>query len=86
MKKNRLFAGMMATCILAAGLVGCGSSAAPEATKASGNAGTEAAAAAAGEGVGPWKSGDNVYVDVPAKAGGGTDLYTRYLTQAHSEV
>ena len=31
MKKNRLFAGMMATCILAAGLVGCGSSAAPEA-------------------------------------------------------
>ena len=86
MKKNRLFAGMMATCILAAGLVGCGSSAAPEATKASGNAGTEAAAAAAGEGVGPWKSGDNVYVDVPAKAGGGTDLYTRYLTQALSEV
>ena len=86
MKKNRLFVGMMATCILAAGLVGCGSSAAPEATKASGNAGTEAAAAAAGEGVGPWKSGDNVYVDVPAKAGGGTDLYTRYLTQALSEA
>ena len=85
MKKNRLFASMMATCMLAASLVGCGSSAAPEATTAAGNAGTEAAASA-GEGVGPWKSGDNVYVDVPAKAGGGTDLYTRYLTQALSEV
>ena len=85
MKKNRLFASMMATCMLAASLVGCGSSAAPEATTAAGNAGTEAAAPA-GEGVGPWKSGDNVYVDVPAKAGGGTDLYTRYLTQALSEV
>ncbi len=85
MKKNRLFASMMATCMLAASLVGCGSYAAPEATTAAGNAGTEAAAPA-GEGVGPWKSGDNVYVDVPAKAGGGTDLYTRYLTQALSEV
>lgn len=85
MKKNRLFASMMATCMLAASLVGCGSSAAPEATTAAGNAGTEAVAPA-GEGVGPWKSGDNVYVDVPAKAGGGTDLYTRYLTQALSEV
>ena len=85
MKKNRLFASMMATCMLAASLVGCGSSAAPEATTAAGNAGTEAAAPA-GESVGPWKSGDNVYVDVPAKAGGGTDLYTRYLTQALSEV
>ncbi len=85
MKKNRLFASMMATCMLAASLVGCGSSAAPEATTTAGNSGTEAAAPA-GEGVGPWKSGDNVYVDVPAKAGGGTDLYTRYLTQALSEV
>lgn len=85
MKKNRLFASMMATCMLVASLAGCGSSAAPEATTAAGNAGTEAAATA-GEGVGPWKSGDNVYVDVPAKAGGGTDLYTRYLTQALSEV
>lgn len=43
------------------------------------------AAAASTEGAG-WKSGDTVYVDVPAKAGGGTDLYTRYLTQALGEV
>lgn len=33
-----------------------------------------------------WKSGDTVYVHVNAKAGGGTDLYTRYLTQALGEV
>ncbi|MBR1606504.1 MAG: hypothetical protein IJ664_02255, partial [Clostridia bacterium] len=33
-----------------------------------------------------WKSGDTVYFHVNAKAGGGTDLYTRYLTQALSEV
>lgn len=33
-----------------------------------------------------WKAGDTVYVHVNAKAGGGTDLFTRYLTQALSEV
>ena len=33
-----------------------------------------------------WNSGDTVYVHVPAKAGGGTDIYTRYLTQALGEV
>ena len=33
-----------------------------------------------------WKAGDTVYFHVNAKAGGGTDLYTRYLTQALSEV
>lgn len=29
-----------------------------------------------------WPDGTTVYVDVPAKAGGGTDLFTRYLTAA----
>ena len=33
-----------------------------------------------------WPSGTTVYIDVPAKAGGGTDLYTRYLTQALTEL
>ncbi len=33
-----------------------------------------------------WPSGTTVTIDVPAKAGGGTDLYTRYLTQALGEV
>ena len=85
MKKNRLFASAMAACLVAASLMGCGSSAAPETTAAAAAA-TADTTVAAGEGVGPWKSGDNVYIDVPAKAGGGTDLYTRYLTQALGEV
>ena len=33
-----------------------------------------------------WTAGSTVYFDVPAKAGGGTDLYTRYLTAALQEV
>ncbi len=33
-----------------------------------------------------WKAGDTVTFIVPAKAGGGSDLYTRYLTQALTEV
>lgn len=32
-----------------------------------------------------WADGTTVYFDVPAKAGGGTDLQTRYLTAALSE-
>ncbi|MBQ9008760.1 MAG: hypothetical protein IJ088_05445 [Clostridia bacterium] len=33
-----------------------------------------------------WTKGSTVYFHVPAKAGGGTDLYTRYLTQALTEA
>ena len=33
-----------------------------------------------------WKAGDTVYFHVNAKAGGATDLYTRYMTQALAEV
>ncbi|MCI6886981.1 MAG: hypothetical protein MR868_06995 [Lachnospiraceae bacterium] len=33
-----------------------------------------------------WPAGSTVRFDVPAKAGGGTDLYTRYLTQALGEL
>ena len=33
-----------------------------------------------------WPKGTTVTIDVPAKAGGGTDICTRYLTQALSEV
>lgn len=85
MRKSKLFAGMMAACLLAVNLVGCGSSTKSE-TTAAGSTTTAATQAGTGENVGPWKSGDNVYIDVPAKAGGGTDLYTRYLTQALGEV
>ncbi len=33
-----------------------------------------------------WPDGTTVYIDVPAKAGGGTDLYTRYMTAALGKV
>ena len=33
-----------------------------------------------------WPSGTTVYIDVPAKAGGGTDLYVRYTTAALGEI
>jgi len=33
-----------------------------------------------------WKSGDTIYFDVPAKAGGGTDLYTRFVTAGMQEI
>jgi len=33
-----------------------------------------------------WPSGTTVNLDVPAKAGGGTDLYTRYMTAALTEM
>ena len=94
MKKNRLFAAAMAACLTAASLAGCGSSSSSETTAAATTAAADSAetkaeggdTAAAGDAAGPWASGDTVYVDVPAKAGGGTDLYTRYLTQALGEV
>lgn len=33
-----------------------------------------------------WPEGSTVYFDVAAKAGGGTDLYTRYVTQTLAEI
>ena len=64
-----------------------------ETTAAKQEAGSETTAAAADTGSAGavdvssvWPDGTTVYVDVPAKAGGGTDLYTRYLTQALTEV
>ncbi|MDO4620749.1 MAG: tripartite tricarboxylate transporter substrate-binding protein [Lachnospiraceae bacterium] len=41
-------------------------------------------AAAASDDLG-WKSGDTVYFDVPAKAGGGTDLMVRYAIAGFNE-
>ena len=66
MKKNRLFAAAMAACLTAVSLAGCGSSSSSETTAAATTAAaTESKAeggdtAAAGDAVGPWKSGDNV--------------------------
>ena len=33
-----------------------------------------------------WTSGKTVFIDVPARAGGGTDLIIRYITQALTEL
>ena len=79
---------------MALSMTACSNSSAPATTTAAATtaaAKTEekkeeaAASAEASEALG-WKDGSTVYVDVPAKAGGGTDLYTRYLTGALGEV
>lgn len=100
MKKNKIFAAAMAICLATVSLAGCSSSGGSAATTANsgGQSGstqstqsaqsaqsTQSTEAASTDG-GAWAKGANVYVDVPAKAGGGTDLYSRYLTQALSEV
>lgn len=73
---------LMAAGVTAAalGLTACGSS---SSSTAASTAGSTAASTVEEPG---WKSGDTVYVHVPAKAGGGSDLYTRYLTAALGEV
>lgn len=73
---------ILATVLTAVSLTACSGGSEPAATTA---AGTGQGAAPAADGS-AWTSGANVYIDVPAKAGGGTDLYTRYLTQALTEV
>lgn len=84
MRKRRNFAITMAACLSIASLGGC-TPAGGEITAASVAASTKEGQSADAKG-GVWASGANVYIDVPAKAGGGTDLYTRYLSQALTEV
>lgn len=91
MKRNRMFAAAMAACLTAVSLAGCAQEGSSKETAATAAGTTAAADMAGGEAAAPteggaWAQGANVYVDVPAKAGGGTDLYTRYLTQALAEV
>lgn len=88
MKKNRFFAAAMAVCLATASLAGCSSSDGGAATTAAsgGQSGSAQSGEAAPADGSAWAKGANVYFDVPAKAGGGTDLYTRYLTQALTEV
>lgn len=90
MKKQKLVCWLL-TAALGVGLTAC--SGAGNATQ--NGAGTEAQKTAektetgSGEAVtidSVWPKGSTVYFDVPAKAGGGTDLYTRYLTQALGEI
>ena len=70
--------------VMVMALAACGGSSAPAATSASPAAAPAADAEVTSENV--WADGTTVYFDVPAKAGGGTDLYTRYLTQALGEL
>lgn len=81
--KKRLMAALLAA-TMAFGLAACGGSNGGS-NGGSGNEGGNAGGGSSAEGV-TWESGVNVAVDVPAKAGGGTDLYTRYLTQALTDV
>ena len=66
-------------------LAACGGSSAPTATSAA-PAATQAASDSPVTIESVWPDGSTVYFDVPAKAGGGTDLYTRILTQALQET
>ncbi|MDO4266833.1 MAG: tripartite tricarboxylate transporter substrate-binding protein [Eubacteriales bacterium] len=86
MRKSRWTAAVMAGILAAGVLAGCSSDSETAATTAGSQAenSQEAAGNAADGSV--WAQGSTVYFDVPAKAGGGTDLYTRYLTQALAEV
>jgi len=97
--KKRFVAASMAVIMAVVILTGCGSSSAPQVseigdethetndsaagvtkeTSVTTSAGTADVSAV-------WPAGTTVYFDVPAKAGGGTDLFTRYLTQALGEV
>lgn len=86
MKKNRVFAAVMAASLAAVSLAGCSSSGGGTATTAATAAAAQGGEATAPAEGGAWAAGANVYIDVPAKAGGGTDLYTRYLSQALTEV
>ena len=87
---KKLFA-MILAAALDLGLAACGGSSAPDATTAAPAKSDAAPASAADAGAAVtsdtvWPDGSTVYFDVPAKAGGGTDLYTRYLTQALGEL
>lgn len=85
MRKNRILAAAMAAGLAVVSLAGCASSGGETTAAATSAAAKSGEAAAPAEG-GAWAAGSNVYIDVPAKAGGGTDLYTRYLSQALTEV
>lgn len=93
---RKIFRTMTAVILAGAMLTACSSSSGSSSSgntssgsSSSGNTSSTTAAAkddSAGAASEAWKSGSTVYFDVPAKAGGGTDLYTRYITQALQEL
>ena len=68
-----------AALLLGTSLAGCSGSQKAAADTAGTSTGNEKKEAAASGEV-KWPSGSTIYFDVPAKAGGGTDLITRYVT------
>lgn len=77
---------LMTAAAMALSLAACGGSASTATSTASSEAQSTADATAELTIEDVWPAGSTVYFDVPAKAGGGTDLYTRYLTQALGEL
>lgn len=77
---------MTTALLLAASLTGCStgqaspSSSAKPASSAQTSAAGASSEAQTASGDVNWPSGSTIYFDVPAKAGGGTDLITRYVT------
>ncbi|MBS6644657.1 MAG: hypothetical protein KH366_13850 [Clostridiaceae bacterium] len=69
-----------ASLLLAASLAGCGNTAKTAAPSSGTTAGSSDKKEAAAAGEVKWPSGSTIYFDVPAKAGGGSDLITRYIT------
>lgn len=88
MRKNRLMTGLLAGVLTVGALVGCGSAnSAPASTTAVSAAKTEAAETTAGGGA-TEEAGDvswpksAVQLLVPSKAGGVTDIFTRYVQES----
>jgi len=86
MKMKKLAASILALSMTLA-LAACGGGGGAASAKPTENTGSSSGGDAAPATIDSvWPKGTNVNIDVPAKAGGGTDLYTRYLTQALGEV
>lgn len=82
--KKRLSALLLASA-LCLGLTACASDDPGSASKAPASTNPDSSSPAApAESV--WSSGDTVYFDVPARAGGGTDMLLRYCTTALTDL
>lgn len=91
MKSSKKLLSLLMASALTLSLAACGNDTASTPTPAPNNGGTPTTTTDPGSSEAltidqVWPAGTTVTIDVPAKAGGGTDLYTRYLTQALGEV
>lgn len=77
--------------VMVLSMTACGSAPAASTPATTAPAAAPAATEAAGEAkeltlADVWPDGSTVYIDVPSKAGGGTDLFTRIIVQALQET